>query len=165
MKTVKTTEETRREYQRNWRINNRDKVLENNRKWRINNPEAVALISKKQRKIRKTDRSKMASVLLGKTLISKRRKTGNLEHNLTTADIDAILKKQKQRCAFTGIWLDHKTGNNNLTMASVDRINSKKGYLKSNVQIVALAINRAKGESTDKEFRKFLKVLKETNRP
>jgi hypothetical protein len=149
-----------RESNRKWRANNRDKVLENGRKWRANNPDKVLESSKKQREIRKTDRSKMASVLLAKTLAAKKRLTRTLENNLTTAYIQKLLEKQNFRCAFTGIELDHKTGKNNLRLASIDRINSKKGYVKGNVQIVLNCMNKAKGDSTDKQFRKLLKEIK-----
>ena len=149
------------EYQRNYRANNADKVFEYNRKWRANNPDKVLLASKKQREIRKTDRSKMASVLLAKTLAGKKRKTRILEHNLTTAYIQDLLEKQNYCCAFTGVKLDHKTGKNNLRMASVDRIDSKKGYVENNIQIVLNCMNKAKGEATDKQFRKLLKEINE----
>ena len=101
----------------------------------------------------------MASVLLSKTLGAKKRNTRILEHNLTTAYIQGILEKQNYCCAFTGIKLDHKTGKNNLRMASVDRINSKKGYVENNIQIVLNSMNKAKGEHTDKQFRKLLEDL------
>ena len=152
--------EERREYQRNYRANNADKFLEYSRNYRANNADKVSSTNKKQREIRKNDRSKMASVLLSKTLTGRKRNTRILEHNLTTAYIQGILEKQNYCCAFTGIKLDHKTGKNNLRMASVDRINSKKGYVENNIQIVLNSMNKAKGESTDKEFRKLLEEIK-----
>ena len=151
--------EERREYYREYRANNRDKYCEYKRKYRENNPDKVLETNKKQREIRKNDRSKMASVLLAKTLTAKKRNTRTLEHNLTTAYIQDLLEKQNYCCAFTGIKLDHKTGKNNLRMASVDRINSHKGYVKNNIQIVLNCMNKAKGESTDKQFRKMLKDI------
>ena len=152
--------EERREYQRNYRANNADKWLEYNRKWRANNPDKISSTSKKQREIRKTDRSRMASVLLSKTLTAKKRNTRTLEHNLTTAYIQDLLEKQNYCCAFTGIKLDHKTGENSLRMASIDRINSKKGYVKNNIQIVLNCMNKAKGESTDKQLHDLIKEIK-----
>jgi len=147
------------EYSRNYRANNADKFLEYSRNYRANNADKVSSTNKKQREIRKNDRSKMASVLLSKTLTGRKRNTRILEHNLTTAYIQGILEKQNYCCAFTGIKLDHKTGKNNLRMASVDRINSKKGYVENNIQIVLNSMNKAKGESTDKQFRKLLEDL------
>lgn len=153
--------EERREYNRNYRANNADKFLEYSRNYRANNADKVSSTNKKQREIRKNDRSKMASVLLSKTYTGRKRNTRILEHNLTTAYIQGILEKQNYCCAFTGIKLDHKTGKNNLRMASVDRIDSKKGYVENNIQIVLNSMNKAKGESTDKQFRKFLKEITE----
>lgn len=153
--------EERREYNRKYRANNADKFLEYSRKWRANNADKVSLTNKKQREIRKNDRSKMASVLLSKTLTARRRNTRILEHNLTTAYIQNLLEKQNYCCAFTGIKLDHKTGKNNLRMASIDRINSKKGYVKNNIQIVLNSMNKAKGESTDKKFHDLMKEIRE----
>ena len=86
--------EERREYQRNWRANNRDKWCEYNRNWRANNLDKALLSNKKNRENRKNDRSKMASVLLSKTLNAKKRNTRILEHNLTTAYIQGLLEKQ-----------------------------------------------------------------------
>ena len=153
--------EERREYQRNWRANNRDKWCEYNRKWRAYNPDKASLSNKKNRENRKNDRSKMASVLLAKTLNARKRNTRILEHNLTTAYIQDILEKQNYCCAFTGIKLDHKTGKDNLRMASIDRINSKKGYVKNNIQIVLNSMNKAKGASTDKQFHDLMKEIRE----
>ena len=153
--------EERREYQRNWRANNRDKWCEYNRKWRANNPDKASLSNKKNRENRKNDRSKMASVLLAKTLTAKKRNTRTLEHNLTTAYIQDLLEKQNYCCAFTGIKLDHNSGKNSLRMASIDRIDSKKGYVKNNIQIVLNSMNKAKGESTDKQFHDLMKEIRE----
>ena len=153
--------EESREYNRKWRANNPDKVSEYSRKWRINNADKVSLTNKKQREIRKNDRSKMASVLLSKTLAARKRNTRILEHNLTTAYIQDILEKQNYCCAFTGIKLDHKTGKNNLRMASIDRINSKKGYVENNIQIVLNSMNKAKAASTNKQFHDLVKEIRE----
>ena len=152
--------EERREYNRKWRANNRDKWCEYNRKWRANNRDKASLSNKKNRENRKNDRSKMASVLLSKTLNAKKRNTRILEHNLTTVYIQHLLEKQNYCCAFTGIKLDHKTGKNNLRMASIDRINSKKGYVKNNIQIVLNCMNKAKAESTNKQFHALIKEIK-----
>ena len=153
--------EERREYQRKYRANKADKFLEYNRNWRANNPDKASLSNKKNRENRKNDRSKMASVLLAKTLNARKRNTRILEHNLTTVYIQGLLEKQNYCCAFTGIKLDHKTGKNNLNMASIDRIDSKKGYVENNIQIVLNCMNKAKGEATDKQFRKLLKEINE----
>ena len=153
--------EERREYNRKYRTENAHKWLEYSRKYRANNPDKVSLTNKKQREIRKTDRSKMASVLLSKTITAKKRNTRTLEHNLTTEYIQDLLEKQNYCCAFTGIKLDHKTGKNSLRLASIDRINSKKGYVKNNIQIVLNSMNKAKGESTDKQFYDLIKEIRE----
>ena len=152
--------EERREYQRNWRANNRDKWCEYNRKWRANNLDKALLSNKKNRENRKNDRSKMASVLLSKTLNARKRNTRILEHNLTTAYIQGLLEKQNYCCAFTGIKLDHKTGKDNLRMASIDRIDSKKGYVENNIQIVLNSMNKAKAASTNKQFHDLIKEIK-----
>ena len=143
-----------------WREANADRLREAQYAWRKANPDKVREIAKKQRVIRYNDRTKRASVLVAKTLSAKKRLTRMLENNLTTEYIQKLLEKQNFRCAFAGIELDHVAGKNSLRLASIDRKNSNRGYVKGNVQIVLNCLNKAKGESTDKEFRMLLTEIK-----
>ena len=59
---------------------------------------------------------------------------------------------QNGRCAVTGLVLDTKQGNNQVKNpwgASVDRIDSKKGYVKNNIRLVCHWYNNAKNTWND----------------
>lgn len=73
-----------------------------------------------------------------------------------------LWEQQKGRCAYTGISLrtrNHKTGHALIDVASLDRIDSSKGYLKGNVQFISTALNLAKSNLPDSEFRQGLSQL------
>ncbi|NBP57501.1 hypothetical protein EBU71_13395 [bacterium] len=54
------------------------------------------------------------------------------------------------KCALTGWTLTEETGFQDTW--SLDRIDSSRGYMDSNVQIVASSINTAKGELSQEDF-------------
>ncbi len=87
--------------------------------------------------------------------IKQNAKKRNIEFNITIADIEKQYKKQSKLCVYSGEYLffngliSEGSYNGN---ASIDRKNSKKGYTKSNIQIVHKIINVAKHVSTDKKF-------------
>lgn len=65
-----------------------------------------------------------------------------------------IWEKQQGKCPFTG-W-DLSLERNNLPhQASLDRIDSNKGYVKGNVRFIALIANYCKNNFTDEEVLKF----------
>lgn len=57
------------------------------------------------------------------------------------------------RCAITGVEIKKTPRRKQLNSASLDRINSSKGYVKGNVQFVALPVNLAKSDFSDEEIR------------
>lgn len=64
-----------------------------------------------------------------------------------------LWQKQKGKCALTGVDLTYKfyegRVNSNL---SIDRIDSTKGYVKDNVQLVCMAANQMKNDLSMDEF-------------
>lgn len=66
-------------------------------------------------------------------------------------------------CPYTGIkMLLPKTSTDffhSLKKASLDRIDSKKGYIKGNVEFVCSAINLAKNSFTREEMKEFLSEI------
>lgn len=74
----------------------------------------------------------------------------NREFELLESDIEQLLKTQNNRCALSGIQFDSE-----VNKPSIDRIDSSKGYLKNNVQLVLFDVNRMK---TDFEQTKFLSL-------
>jgi hypothetical protein len=77
------------------------------------------------------------------------------EIDITPEFLQNLLEKQKNRCAISNkefSWVPGKKGKPNLYRASVDRIDSNKGYTKDNVQIVLAKLNFMKGDWPDEEF-------------
>ena len=66
-----------------------------------------------------------------------------------------LLEEQNRRCSITGIEFRFKSdfeGRMDQYRASVDRIDSNKGYTKDNVQLVCAQVNIMKHQSTEKEL-------------
>jgi hypothetical protein len=82
-------------------------------------------------------------------------KTRNLELNVTIEDIWDLFLKQNRKCALTNLEIGfgsrHKTGKSDST-ASLDRIDSTKGYTIDNIQWVHKDVNRMKQHFDEKYF-------------
>jgi len=81
--------------------------------------------------------------------LKKNAKVRNLDVSITLEDIWNKFISQDRKCALSG--LDIKFGNTRKdNTASVDRIDSKKGYINGNIQIVYKDINRLKMDFPEK---------------
>jgi hypothetical protein len=72
------------------------------------------------------------------------------EHNIDTEFLLDLLKIQGSRCALTGVLLSHEKG---VRLVSVDRINSKIGHIRGNVQLVCQLANIGKRNRHDQQVR------------
>lgn len=83
-------------------------------------------------------------------------KNRDIEYLLNDIDLVKQWNKQKGICKFSGIHLsfDSTTYKNDGT-ASLDRINSNKGYIKGNIQWVHKQTNIMKMKMSDKQFIKM----------
>jgi hypothetical protein len=79
-----------------------------------------------------------------------------LEISITQDHILQLLEKQENKCALSGLPIEfasteseHKAGK---TTASVDRIDSDKGYLLENIQMVHKIVNMMKNTLSQEEF-------------
>lgn len=80
--------------------------------------------------------------------------------DITIDYIWKIFIKQRKKCALTGCNLIFSRKRNKTT-ASIDRIDSKKGYIKDNVQIIHKDINKLKMDfSEEKLFDMCSKIVK-----
>ena len=83
----------------------------------------------------------------------------DIKFELTFAQKKELWDKQNGLCALTGKPMTHIRGKGKVqTNASIDRIDSNKGYEFSNVQLVMWCVNRAKGEM---ELEKFVAMCKD----
>lgn len=94
----------------------------------------------------------------------KREKNGRKSCGIITITVKDILdlkEKQNNKCIYSGRELIWKRNDNN--KASIDRINSNKGYTKDNIQLVNKLANQAKSNLTHKEFLKLVKDIYKTS--
>lgn len=84
-------------------------------------------------------------------------KSRKIEFSITKEYLWNLFIKQDKKCALTGLPLyfnEVKTNRGNKT-ASLDRIDSSKGYIEGNVQWVHKDVNEMKWDSTQQEFVNF----------
>jgi hypothetical protein len=139
-----------------WKKENRERVRHTNRE-RYATEEGKAL---HMARLERTYRSWLAKKL--STIKSIAAKPG--PHDPKTGlrrdfDIDLdyimdILETQDSKCAILGIVMDHK--NDSPRSASIDRIDSSKGHIKGNIQLVCQCINRMKNKNSNEEVRAIL---------
>lgn len=82
-----------------------------------------------------------------------------------------LWEQQRGKCVYCGVELTlilYKNQRTNVScsdirfMASLDRIDSSRGYMKGNVQFVSASMNYAKGTLTDAQFREFIEMIRRT---
>lgn len=94
------------------------------------------------------------------TEIKRRAKKRGLEFNITTQQLWDLINQQDFKCALTG---ESITVNKNWRKydftASLDRINSTKGYTLDNIQWVHKRINKLKSNFTEDELKFWVEKL------
>jgi hypothetical protein len=100
--------------------------------------------------------------------IVKRAKQNNREFDLTIKFINDLLIKQDFKCALSGLPISINTHRINYkyqeTTASLDRIDSSKGYTKDNVQWVHKYINWIKLDFSQEEFIQLCQAVAKNQR-
>ncbi len=94
--------------------------------------------------------------------VKKNAKVKKLKFNLNSDFIEELLIKQDFKCAITNVPIELKGFEKETTIydsASLDRIDSKCGYIKSNVQWVMLGINYMKMNYSEEDLHKTLKLI------
>lgn len=79
--------------------------------------------------------------------------TRGIHWDLSIDDVADVYDQQGRECALTG-WLlvFPSVGHPNNTDASIDRIDSKRGYTKDNIQIVSKKVNMMKQQYSVEDF-------------
>jgi hypothetical protein len=149
-----TKAEKDRIYSREYRKNNREKVRAASRKYNL-----------KKRIDAETDIDKFVDLsyrrLLDRTAL--RNKKGR-DHEMVDFDPEFLKKKiirSNGVCSISGLPLSFKKGDP--CVVSVDRKNNSKGYVKSNIQIVAACVNVARQDLTVKQFVALCKAVAKNN--
>lgn len=79
------------------------------------------------------------------------------QNDLDDEFLHSIWEKQDGKCALTGRELTYEA--NHPFTASIDRIDSSKGYLRDNVQLVGKVINIMKSDLPQDDFIEICKVI------
>jgi hypothetical protein len=89
----------------------------------------------------------------------------NKEVDVTIDDLKEIWEYQNGICPYLGIKLIlssySKINKNHIYSASLDRIDSSKGYVKGNIQWISRSINFMKNNMSDQEVKDIIKLIKE----
>ena len=89
-------------------------------------------------------------------------KENDRECTITLQDLKSLWEKQQGKCVYTNVALTLPTGTNKVCItnqASLDRIDSTKGYIPDNIQFISSCINFLKNKLTDLETKRFLKEI------
>lgn len=151
------------EYLRNWRKNNPEKW----RAWKSTHRKALQ--RNVRRAIQKTHKSFLTYLMSNLTKVSRKHKTRSYRTLspkrlaiLSDVQIDrnfllALYDQQHGCCALSRLPMTHRL--NDLYAISVDRIDSEKGYVPDNIQLVCKWVNLGKGSKNNSDFRRLLLEL------
>ena len=97
------------------------------------------------------------------------RRIKNKYHNY---DVDLDYLKEvwdnQNTCIYSGVKLQlpkWKGINNPLYTASIDRIDSEKGYVKGNIQFISITSNHSKNSMTHEQMLEFCRLIMENKKP
>jgi len=91
----------------------------------------------------------------------------NIEFNVSIKYLYDLYEKQNGKCAYSGediflpIYVKQLRGENNETIASLDRIDNDKGYVNGNLHWVCKRINYMKNTMQDDYFLSWIKKIYE----
>ncbi len=83
----------------------------------------------------------------------KHAEKSNRDFDITLEDLEKIILKQKNACALTGMIFTKEF------LPSLDRIDSSKGYIRENIQLVLIKINIMKSNFNQKDFIELCKKV------
>lgn len=95
------------------------------------------------------------------------RRNAKLEFNIEIEDVWNLYVNQKQKCALSGLPISFKNQANRRGLrsftASLDRIDSSKGYIKDNIQLVHKDVNIMKNAFKQDYFINICKLITNNN--
>lgn len=97
-----------------------------------------------------------------------RLKKKKFDLKITIKDVYKLWIKQDKKCALTGLPIDFQNQNvgtsDLVCTASLDRIDSNKGYIKGNIQLVHKDVNIMKNSYPQERFIEICKLVSEWNK-
>ena len=118
------------------------------RQWCAANPEKVKAMRKRAYQKQQTDPNQFLTRIYHS--VKNGAKVRGIVCKLTKQDINNLLGASKGFCAMSGVKLTMRA--NDLNRASIDRIDSSKGYILSNVQVVTAQVNLAMNNDSKRAF-------------
>ena len=102
-------------------------------------------------------------------MLLKTSKQRNKENNLDLQYLKELWENQNGICPYSGVNLQLPEYSNSSKIpktirASLDRIDSSKGYIKGNVQYTSTLINFMKNDLSDQEITDFIKIIIENKK-
>lgn len=88
-------------------------------------------------------------------------KRDGLEYQITLDDLCTLWEEQGGLCKVSRLPMTHRF--HDLFSASPDRIDSSKGYVRGNVQLICRALNLAKNDATNEQLVAFIERLRGTH--
>ena len=133
------------ETQRAWNEKNQDKL----RQWRIDNKDQ--LLEKHRERNKKSPRYAFSASL------AQARKRA--EVTIDQAYLMALYDAQEGLCALSNVRMTWATGKTAPTSISMDRIDCSQGYVDGNVRLVCVCVNAFRSTMNDAELLKMAKSL------
>lgn len=134
-------------YDREYYIANKEKILQNQLRWNKKNSDKLAKYTQ-QYALENPEKIMLA-------LCKQRASLKGLEFSLVEEDFVF-----PETCPYLGMPLTYIRGKGRQTTNySVDRIDSTKGYVKGNIQIISDLANRMKQEATPEQLVTFAKNI------
>jgi hypothetical protein len=88
--------------------------------------------------------------------------TRGIEWDLSMDYVANLMEQQSSKCALTGWSIEFpESGHPQKALASIDRVDSSKGYLEGNVQLVTRHVNMMKQQYTQEQFIEVCKAVAE----
>ena len=153
----------RKAYRKEYYQKNKEHEKAMTKLWNKNNPDKVKQHGKNSRLKYQIDGNAFLSNLFSmvKSSAKNRAKGRILPVTVTKQDIERLIIKSNGKCALSGFKLT--IVRNSPFKASLDRIDSSKGYIKGNIQVVAKCVNIAKNNLSQKDFIKMCKSVVDIN--
>ena len=125
--------------------NNKEQCVLRAKEYRKNNKEIVAVAQRKQYDKQETNPKTFIGAMFQH--FSASAKSRGLEFTITREYLTEAVAAANGRCTISNVPLS--TARNHPHRVSVDRIDSSKGYIPGNIQIVAMQVNFAKNKFDD----------------